>query len=818
MPSPLFDINADGSDQGYVATLSEALAFKLRSPSVGISKVLFQVFSAAGFDPSQPDFAKNPPRASDGAPELTLDNGAGSTGQSVQAATPASEVTSAAPASGAHSYIVRCVLNGGKSIGPKGQLIDDPSLIHERMIAVPNVGGVRKIVATERTQFSDDGWAEPFNALVDSPGGGGGGDFFGPAGGVVDGELVAFSGTSGKAGKGSGLIFAAGVLAGLSGTPTLGTHAATKAYVDSSIAAQGLPQVMAIANNTGPADLDVDAGQVVDFQGDLHAQRQGIDILVATAANTILRDPNDDNWIVAGTTHHSEFFGADETSRYDASQYRLSWDGTIFAEMDATGFLLNAHVGELTLQRQGSTRFVTAGNNTTIGVPAAGTIFVQHNAQDVFRASSSQTVVGFGGNNVFTANSSLTALLFGGTTFLTRDADLLLEAATGDLTVNAQTGDVFVYRAGSATSGMQVTSSLAALSHPTSSRLIVGSNDVRVTSAAEFQLTGVTLVKWFRGTSNPSIVHDDSITANDTGDTLTMRAQGVNASGTLVTGGNLRLFGGNANTGTATERDGGHVLIGGGLGGGTGGRGNIALATQSAPNWQGMHGGMFIANVTTSPTGDPTGGGYLYSDSGVLSWHGGLRVVGAGDLTGPIVRATENNGAEQLASWSVWDQTDSTEWFRIGADGEDFYIGNPSGVPYLFINGGNDVTVGVGALRFDVSVSTPFVGQGANSAGGGITGQKLTLRAQNCTGASSTGGSIDVGPGSGSSQGGKGRLISGDNSEIFAWDDTGSSWYGASTVAKQTITGARDNPESALANLLSALATWGPFNNSTTAS
>lgn len=247
MPSALFDVNDDGQDQGYVATSSEPLSFKLRSASVGVSKVLFQVFAVAGFDPSQPDFAKNPPRASPGAPELTLDNGAGSTGQSVQAATPASAVTSAAPASGFHSHIVRCVVNGGKSIGPNGIPVDDPTLVHERMIVVPNASGIRKIVATERTQYSDDGWADVVSALVDIPPGGGSGDFVGPAGGVADGEIVAFSGTSGKAGQGTGLLAA---------------DVATESYADGAAAAAAaaavgspsaaLPLAATASSGTGP--------------------------------------------------------------------------------------------------------------------------------------------------------------------------------------------------------------------------------------------------------------------------------------------------------------------------------------------------------------------------------------------------------------------------------------------------------------------------------------------------------------------------------------------------------------------------------------
>ena len=43
-------------------------------------------------------------------------------------------------------------------------------------------------------------------------------------------------------------------------------------------------------------------------------------------------------------------------------------------------------------------------------------------------------------------------------------------------------------------------------------------------------------------------------------------------------------------------------------------------------------------------------------------------------------------------------------------------------------------------------------------------------------------------------------------------------FYGSTGVAKQTVTGARDETEGALANLLTALANLGIITNSTTAS
>jgi hypothetical protein len=54
---------------------------------------------------------------------------------------------------------------------------------------------------------------------------------------------------------------------------------------------------------------------------------------------------------------------------------------------------------------------------------------------------------------------------------------------------------------------------------------------------------------------------------------------------------------------------------------------NIALCASSAPAWNSMQGGMFIANRIAAPTGNPTGGGYIYSESGALKWRGSAGTV-----------------------------------------------------------------------------------------------------------------------------------------------------------------------------------------------
>jgi len=156
----LFDINLDGEDSGYEAAHGESLSLKLRDPSAA-STVLFQVYNPAGPDPEL-GIAANPPFASKGAPTLTL---VGATsGQAVSPTTVAGAVTCAMPASGSDSWIVRCVVNGGRRELPNGTTVVDPTLIYERGVFIPTAYGTRKVVLTERVQFEAHGWA---GALAD---------------------------------------------------------------------------------------------------------------------------------------------------------------------------------------------------------------------------------------------------------------------------------------------------------------------------------------------------------------------------------------------------------------------------------------------------------------------------------------------------------------------------------------------------------------------------------------------------------------------------------------------------------------------------
>lgn len=81
-----------------------------------------------------------------------------------------------------------------------------------------------------------------------------------------------------------------------------------------------------------------------------------------------------------------------------------------------------------------------------------------------------------------------------------------------------------------------------------------------------------------------------------------------NATNTSGIGGNVSMFGGASATGIV----GGHVVISPGHGGTS--RGNIALNTQTVPNFQGGQGIVYLGNDTLSPSSAPVGGCYLWTD------------------------------------------------------------------------------------------------------------------------------------------------------------------------------------------------------------
>jgi hypothetical protein len=141
--------------RGHNAVNDETLTFQLETSDPLAYRTTYQVFDAA---------APDAPLASMDAPTLVLDNGAGSTGQLVDAVTSGAGVTCAMPTTGAHSWKVRCLVDGG--INPRtGQ--PDSDYVFERIVAIRTGTGARKIIGDESTEYSERGWADAQNEQVD---------------------------------------------------------------------------------------------------------------------------------------------------------------------------------------------------------------------------------------------------------------------------------------------------------------------------------------------------------------------------------------------------------------------------------------------------------------------------------------------------------------------------------------------------------------------------------------------------------------------------------------------------------------------------
>lgn len=149
-----FSINADSGLRGFDATNNQGLTLALRNPPTAqVQRWRVDVYAVGVSDA---------PKASKNAPVLTL---VGATsGQSVYATTPASSITTTAAASGVHSWLVRSLVNDGLDQYGKA----NPDYVYERVISIRSAASLRKIVGTESTQYSDNGWADAQNEEVDA--------------------------------------------------------------------------------------------------------------------------------------------------------------------------------------------------------------------------------------------------------------------------------------------------------------------------------------------------------------------------------------------------------------------------------------------------------------------------------------------------------------------------------------------------------------------------------------------------------------------------------------------------------------------------
>lgn len=139
-----FRISASPStDHGYDATNGEVLELQIEaSPALDINKVVFTISQDT----------KN-------APATVFSPVSG------QAATPTGIVTLTMPASGAHSYMIRCVGNSGADLSGK----QIPEWTRERIVVIRSAASLRKILPAEIVEYDPiRGWTSAQNDDVDA--------------------------------------------------------------------------------------------------------------------------------------------------------------------------------------------------------------------------------------------------------------------------------------------------------------------------------------------------------------------------------------------------------------------------------------------------------------------------------------------------------------------------------------------------------------------------------------------------------------------------------------------------------------------------
>ncbi len=100
----------------------------------------------------------------------------------------------------------------------------------------------------------------------------------------------------------------------------------------------------------------------------------------------------------------------------------------------------------------------------------------------------------------------------------------------------------------------------------------------------------------------------------------------------------------------------------------------------------------------------------------------------------------------------------------------------------LYVAGTAMMSFSTQVFGFVSTVTNPVFRQG-DDATNSATGDTLSIRAQDCTGTTTTGGALDIRPGTGTSTNGLGRLLNG-STQRFAWNGTGIGFYATTPVAQ----------------------------------
>lgn len=156
-----FTIDGDPfSSGGHDGTNGQSVDLQLASPGGDVRQVVYSVVSK-----------------SKDAPDLSFSAGASPT-------TPADALSFTLPATGSHSWLVQAQINGG--VDSNNDTVR--AWTKQRIIAIRNQNGLRKIVPVETDQYSAvDGWSESYNDLVEAEAGVGAIELIT---GTVDADLV----------------------------------------------------------------------------------------------------------------------------------------------------------------------------------------------------------------------------------------------------------------------------------------------------------------------------------------------------------------------------------------------------------------------------------------------------------------------------------------------------------------------------------------------------------------------------------------------------------------------------------------------------
>lgn len=198
------------------------------------------------------------------------------------------------------------------------------------------------------------------------------------------------------------------------------------------------------------------------------------------------------------------------------------------------------------------------------------------------------------------------------------------------------------------------------------------SNDANLPAAPQ-NIADISIISESSGIVGALWFHTIDVAAGDTAVVRRMRITGnavviensrleVNTSGA----GSDSIFGGATKSGVLAIRTASDSLS--------------LFGTTIAPSFQSGVGIMHIANATTVPTGNPTGGGFLYAESGAFKWResgGGITTLGANaTFPGSITTSapTGGAGAWELGVANVVSPTAPDRTITVEIGGVAYYL------------------------------------------------------------------------------------------------------------------------------------------------